>query len=383
MPLSVVDHCHCVLFSLMHTHYDNLKVSRDAPPEVIRAAYKSLSQKYHPDRHADSEKANRIMRLLNAAYEVLSDPERRAEHDQWILAQERLEADQKLRHAQAARAAAAAAAHSHTRRQPPPRQPAQTPPPRPAPQPQAREAEPPPAPPRRERKRRRARDERAAQEGPATPLPKYGSYALYAAIGIVIVVLLGDWSGVKDIAPDAGIVKPAQATTGPASTPQALAQTLARTVATGASPGPSTVRDRKYARPSLTPRGLPWPTYSGYLPGYPVLNGAGLSTLTVDNTGSPSDVLLKLVAVDGNTPLPVRTSFVQGGSTFTMENISPGSYDLRYQSLETGEIFRSDRFELAEIREPAGTTANRNVFRIQTVPGGTSRSVAITEREFP
>ncbi|EKZ95844.1 hypothetical protein D769_28147, partial [Cupriavidus sp. HMR-1] len=93
----------------MHTHYDNLKVSRDAPAEVIRAAYKSLSQKYHPDRHADSEQANRIMRLLNAAYDVLSDPAKRAEHDQWIASQEKLEAERRQRQAQQAAAARAAA----------------------------------------------------------------------------------------------------------------------------------------------------------------------------------------------------------------------------------------------------------------------------------
>lgn len=61
------------------THYDNLKVARTAPIEVIRAAYKSLSQKYHPDRNQNSAEANEIMRLINHAYEVLSDPIQRIE----------------------------------------------------------------------------------------------------------------------------------------------------------------------------------------------------------------------------------------------------------------------------------------------------------------
>jgi hypothetical protein len=30
----------------LHTHYDNLKVAQNAPPEVIRAAYKTLSQNF-------------------------------------------------------------------------------------------------------------------------------------------------------------------------------------------------------------------------------------------------------------------------------------------------------------------------------------------------
>lgn len=72
----------------VRTHYDNLKVARDAPPEVIRAAYKSLAQKYHPDRNPGNERAARIMKLVNTSYEVLSDPEQRARHDKWIAEQE-------------------------------------------------------------------------------------------------------------------------------------------------------------------------------------------------------------------------------------------------------------------------------------------------------
>ena len=68
----------------VRTHYDNLKVARDAPPEVIRAAYKSLSQKYHPDRNPGDPTASRTMAIINAAYRVLSDPDLRRKHDEWI-----------------------------------------------------------------------------------------------------------------------------------------------------------------------------------------------------------------------------------------------------------------------------------------------------------
>ena len=76
----------------VHTHYDNLKVARDAPPEVIRAAYKTLSQKFHPDRNSGNAEAARIMAILNTSYEVLSDPNKRQEHDQWVVSQERMAA---------------------------------------------------------------------------------------------------------------------------------------------------------------------------------------------------------------------------------------------------------------------------------------------------
>jgi DnaJ-class molecular chaperone len=75
----------------IHTHYDNLKVARNAPPEVIRAAYKTLSQKYHPDRNPGSQDAIRIIQIINLAYEVLSDSAKRQEHDEWI---ERSEAEE-------------------------------------------------------------------------------------------------------------------------------------------------------------------------------------------------------------------------------------------------------------------------------------------------
>ena len=72
----------------IRTHYDNLKIARNAPPEIIRAAYKALSQKYHPDRNPGSAEATRIMAIINAAYHTLSDPYKRQEHDQWIAQQE-------------------------------------------------------------------------------------------------------------------------------------------------------------------------------------------------------------------------------------------------------------------------------------------------------
>lgn len=71
----------------VHTHYDNLKVARDAPPSVIKAAYRVLSQEWHPDKSA-SPNSERIMVLINRSYEVLSDPDQRRAHDTWITEQE-------------------------------------------------------------------------------------------------------------------------------------------------------------------------------------------------------------------------------------------------------------------------------------------------------
>lgn len=72
----------------IHTHYDNLKVTRNAPPEVIRAAYKTLCQKFHPDRNPNDESAKNTFLLIRSAYETLSDPQKRKLHDAWIASAE-------------------------------------------------------------------------------------------------------------------------------------------------------------------------------------------------------------------------------------------------------------------------------------------------------
>lgn len=72
----------------LNTYYDTLKVHRHAPIEVIKAAYKSLAQKYHPDRNVGDPEATRLMIQINEAYEVLSNPVKRAAYDRWLTDQE-------------------------------------------------------------------------------------------------------------------------------------------------------------------------------------------------------------------------------------------------------------------------------------------------------
>lgn len=63
------------------SHYESLNVTRDAPAEVIRAAYRSLSQKHHPDKHSGDPEAEQVMARLNSAYSVLSHARRRELYD--------------------------------------------------------------------------------------------------------------------------------------------------------------------------------------------------------------------------------------------------------------------------------------------------------------
>lgn len=60
--------------------YKILQVDPEAEEEVIAAAYRRLARKYHPDTATGPESLGR-MEAINAAWEVLGDPRRRAEHD--------------------------------------------------------------------------------------------------------------------------------------------------------------------------------------------------------------------------------------------------------------------------------------------------------------
>ena len=64
--------------------YSVLGVARTASDSEIRAAYRALVAKYHPDRHQGNpleELAGARMTEINRAYEILSDPARRAAFD--------------------------------------------------------------------------------------------------------------------------------------------------------------------------------------------------------------------------------------------------------------------------------------------------------------
>jgi curved DNA-binding protein CbpA len=60
--------------------YKVLQVDPEAEEEVIAAAYRRLARKYHPDTAAGAEAIGR-MAAINAAWEVIGDPKRRAAHD--------------------------------------------------------------------------------------------------------------------------------------------------------------------------------------------------------------------------------------------------------------------------------------------------------------
>jgi molecular chaperone DnaJ len=61
--------------------YRVLGISRDASDDAIKKAYRKLAFQHHPDRNPDSTQAQAKIRDLNAAYEVIGDPEKRRTYD--------------------------------------------------------------------------------------------------------------------------------------------------------------------------------------------------------------------------------------------------------------------------------------------------------------
>lgn len=77
----------------MVNYYEVLEVSEKASKEVIEKAYKILAKKYHPDLNKDNpSEAEKKMKELNEAYEILMDDTKRANFDSVLQKKRELEA---------------------------------------------------------------------------------------------------------------------------------------------------------------------------------------------------------------------------------------------------------------------------------------------------
>jgi len=71
-------------------YYDILQVNKNASPEIIEKAFKTLAKKYHPDLQAEENKkqSEELFKEINEAYEVLSDKEKKKKYDQYLFEKE-------------------------------------------------------------------------------------------------------------------------------------------------------------------------------------------------------------------------------------------------------------------------------------------------------
>ncbi|WP_313177518.1 J domain-containing protein [Massilia sp.] len=296
----------------IHTHYDNLKVARGAPGEVVRAAYKALSQKYHPDKNPGDEKAARIMAIVNTAYNTLSDPVRRKEHDEWIAAEEW----------EVEWLESSGEEGGRTR--------------------EGNWEAPPPALPRP-----------SLWRDPKWWLGILGG----VTAGAGAVFLLLQPPGVlpsalafnarpaaaprtEGTAPTPGLT-PAPAPVSEAEPdvwagldgarlPASQVKALAVTQLVVPPRQPDCATD--LATPGA-PNGEPWPADSGYIAGYPVGNQGKEMSVVVDNSANEAPVFVKIHDLDRRSN--VRHAYVESHATFTVDGLAAGRYEVRYQNVVT------------------------------------------------
>ncbi|NHZ97374.1 J domain-containing protein [Massilia sp. CCM 8734] len=302
----------------IHTHYDNLKVARLAPQEVIRAAYKALSQKYHPDKNPGDDKAARIMAILNSAYGTLSDPVRRKEHDEWIAAEEwEIEWLESTR----------------------------------------------------EDGREKSRAEAAPgwDGAPVEVLAPYRAvrdprwwFALMLCFGLgcaagafflgqerVMPEALASAMGTQRAAAPASASAPALVGAPPDARTDSWAVAKPQVADAGARPPdiralgvtelvvPARVADCETELHSLiAPNGEPWPVQSGYVDGFPVGNQGVETQIRIDNTRNGSPVLVKVFDLDRRSN--VRHVYVLARDSFLVERLAAGKYEVRYQNVDVG-----------------------------------------------
>jgi len=137
-----------------------------------------------------------------------------------------------------------------------------------------------------------------------------------------------------------------------------------------------------YERLNTAPNGNSWPDSSGYVNGYQRLHSDGLSTVTIDNSQNDSDVFVKLVSLDSALAYPVRQFYISAFSSFTLNKITAGTYDIRYRDLDSGSLSRSEAFNLEETPIDKGIQFSNITITLYKVQDGNMQTYNLSEAEF-
>jgi hypothetical protein len=128
--------------------------------------------------------------------------------------------------------------------------------------------------------------------------------------------------------------------------------------------------------------GVPYPTKTGYIKKCPASAIGGYSSVTVDNSKGSSDIFVKLFTLNVKPPKAASVFFIKAYDTFTVTDIQPGSYDVRYRDLGSGALVRTEQFSLKEIRTAAGIRYSKLRMTTYTVLEGNLHTQSISENEF-
>ncbi|EIL88256.1 heat shock protein DnaJ-like protein [Rhodanobacter fulvus Jip2] len=146
---------------------------------------------------------------------------------------------------------------------------------------------------------------------------------------------------------------------------------------------PSTPPKPPYVRPVLAPNGRSWPITEGYIKGVPQKYTNGYSEITIDNGQNEGDVFVKVVSIpQGAKAFPIRQFFVPAHGSFVVKKIRAGTYDVRYQDLDTGAKSGSPSFELTETSVPGGIEYTHYELTLYTVANGNMKMRPLADDEF-
>lgn len=293
------------------TYYDVLNVARDASSEEIKHAFRKLAQQLHPDRN-HAANASDLMAVVNAAHDVLANPQKRAAYDASLI-----------QDAQLARQAATQRRHTGPARATPQRS-GKSP----------------------------AQSSSKSQRRSTKPARRGGRWRWVAVF--VVACSAGAWMGydrdagkafVAPSAPpqvdDQAILAQAQAKLAAAAEAKRVAQAPERAPVKIVEPG-----QPECVPPVMDPLGAPWPLVAGYIKGMPMTRDGGWSEITVDNTGGDQAVYAKITDATGKRDY--RHAYIPARTRFTFGRMDVGYYQLKYKMLDTGCAYASSRIRLEE-----------------------------------
>lgn len=139
--------------------------------------------------------------------------------------------------------------------------------------------------------------------------------------------------------------------------------------------------DRQRLGLDAAPNGRPWPSTPDYLKGYEVHHTGGLSFIHVENSSS-SDIFLKLYRMEGNTQGVSRHIFIPSRERFTMSQVSPGEYIVRYANLSSGKVFQERSIVIEESKSNLGTKISNATVIVRDSLWPESSAFEVSPAEF-